>query len=55
MIEESDVCDEVGERLEVVGNVDVLEAPLVLERDTGRLAGGMVDERCEEKSKAGGR
>jgi hypothetical protein len=55
LTDDSEVCDEVGERLELLCKVDGLVALLVLERETGRFESGNVEVRCKEKSKAGGR
>jgi len=54
-MEESEVCDEDGERLEVLCKVDGLAVCWVVVRETGRFDIGDVEERCKEKSKAGGR
>jgi hypothetical protein len=55
LTDESEVCDEVGERLEVLCKVDGVVALFVLKRETGRFESGKVEVRCKEKSKAGGR
>jgi len=54
-MDESEVCDEFGERLEVPCTIEELVALLALERDVGRFECDGTEVRCKEKSKAGGR
>jgi hypothetical protein len=55
LTDESEVCDEFGERLEVRCTIEELAALLVPERDAGRFECDGTEVRCNEKSKAGGR